>query len=152
MSIETWQPDSDNSQANQKELIAQTQALVSNLADKLIGLSVDQLEQDLDELISNLNENELDLCQAIMTSRLDKTAWQTITKTTTDNTDLLHPLIFFFTLLESKQSRFFAGEKSPVIPLNKLSKHLGHKLDKHSLLWIRSNTENKFLPNGPITL
>ena len=152
MSIETWQPESNPSSTDQEKLIQETQLFISNISVVLETFTFETLIQDIDSLIQNLSDDDLIVCQKIMTSNLCQDDWQVITQSSAENTSVLRSLIFFFTRLESKQSRFFAGDRSPVITLNKLLKAFGHKLDRQSLLWIRANTQNKFLPNGPITL
>lgn len=57
-------------------------------------------------------------------------------------------LIHFFTLAEEKNSSLFAGKHSPVIALNKLLKKRNTPLSKEQLLWIKSHSSNRFLPNG----
>lgn len=62
-------------------------------------------------------------------------------------TDEIVALIRFFTLLEKQVSGWSAGDKSPVIPLVKILK----RQDKFSPAlrkWIKSNTDNRYLPYG----
>ncbi|MEZ7985017.1 MAG: hypothetical protein QMB64_04230, partial [Pseudomonadales bacterium] len=57
-------------------------------------------------------------------------------------------LIRFFTLIEMALPEWAAGAKSPVISINKILKSRGHKLEKEMLLWIKQNSDNRFIPNG----
>lgn len=59
-------------------------------------------------------------------------------------------LIKFFTLAEMHYSGWEAGEKSPVIWLAKVLRQKGNKIDQDLLQWIKSNSDNKFLPYGPL--
>ena len=54
----------------------------------------------------------------------------------------------FFTLIEMALPEWAAGAKSPVISINKILKSRGHKLEKDMLLWIKQNSDNRFIPNG----
>ncbi|MGB5325866.1 MAG: hypothetical protein WBN40_10640, partial [Pseudomonadales bacterium] len=59
-------------------------------------------------------------------------------------------LMRFFTCAEMQLPGWQAGDKSPVIAINKILKRRGHKLDKAMLGWIRQHSDNRFLPNGPL--
>lgn len=62
----------------------------------------------------------------------------------------LWSLIQFFTLLEQQDALYHAGDKSPVIGLNKLLKQRGEALTRDEVMWIKANTDNRYLPNGPL--
>ena len=62
----------------------------------------------------------------------------------------LWSLIQFFTLLEQQDALYYAGDKSHVIGLNKLLKQRGENLTRDEVLWIKANTDNRYLPNGPL--
>ena len=97
----------------------------------------------LSDLASNINEQDRSQF-AIM--QADLTAWK---EALTDHSEAqLIALIRFFTLIEMALPEWAAGAKSPVISINKILKSRGHKLDKAMLLWIKKNSDNRFIPNG----
>ena len=59
-------------------------------------------------------------------------------------------LIRFFTLAEMQFDDWRAEERSPVIWLTKILRQNGIKIDKELLLWIKTESDNKFLPNGAL--
>ncbi|MGJ8686924.1 MAG: hypothetical protein ACSHWQ_05560 [Spongiibacteraceae bacterium] len=78
--------------------------------------------------------------------RLSQDQWQAAAEELA-NEDILH-LIRFFTRAEMLISGWDADNDSPVIWLNKVLKKRGEKLSRDMLLWIRSNSNNRFIPNG----
>ena len=56
-------------------------------------------------------------------------------------------LIRLFTLVEEQVSAWEAGNKSPVIPLVRILKERGD-FEAELRKWIKSNTKNRYLPNG----
>lgn len=79
-------------------------------------------------------------------AKADKKAWAELSATL--KATHLIPLIRFFTLVEKEQN-WDLGDKSPVIPLFKqLKKSEG--LDRELVQWVKSHTDNKFLPFGPL--
>lgn len=66
------------------------------------------------------------------------------------STDQIRQLIYFFTLAEELHSALYAGNKSPVIVLNKMLKQAKAPLSKDDLLWIKQHSSNRFIPNGSI--
>ena len=81
---------------------------------------------------------------AIMQATPD--AWQQALADVSDD-DLL-ALIRFFTVVEMKLPQWEGGAQSPVISINRLLKSRGSKLDREMLLWIKANSDNRFIPNG----
>ncbi|HNN85917.1 MAG: hypothetical protein U1F12_00315 [Pseudomonadales bacterium] len=65
-----------------------------------------------------------------------------------DEATLLH-LVRFFTLVEQQLPHWHGGDKSPVIWISRLLKKRGTPLSRETVLWIKANTDNRFLPNGP---
>ncbi|NNC55905.1 MAG: hypothetical protein HKO07_09320 [Pseudomonadales bacterium] len=113
--------------------------------------------QLLGRLLTIAESGSLDALEALMTPddvkrsaimQLPLTSWETALENY-NNAQLL-ALIRFFTLAEMQLPGWQAGEKSPVIAINRLLKGRGHKLEKPLLQWIRQNSDNRFLPNGPI--
>jgi len=64
------------------------------------------------------------------------------------NDDLLH-LIRFFAVAENLPGRE-ARADSPVIPLAKILRLRGARLDKPLLQWLREVNNNRYLPYGPL--
>lgn len=62
----------------------------------------------------------------------------------------IHHLIRFFTLAEMQLSGWEAGDKSPVISLVKILKSRDAFPEKDFIRWIKQNTDNRFLPYGPV--
>ncbi|AWF79916.1 hypothetical protein BTJ40_03285 [Microbulbifer sp. A4B17] len=62
----------------------------------------------------------------------------------------LWQLIRFFTQAEMKLPGWDAGAESAVIPLAKVLKKRSTPLTKEQLLWIRQNSNNRYLPYGPL--
>lgn len=54
----------------------------------------------------------------------------------------------FFTLAEANWTEWHAGDKSPVIYLYKALKTRGALPNKDLVMWIKANTDNRFLPYG----
>lgn len=66
------------------------------------------------------------------------------------NSSQLWQLIRFFTLAEMNLPGWDAGAESAVIPLAKVLKQRSTPLTKEQLLWIRQNSNNRYLPYGPL--
>ena len=79
--------------------------------------------------------------------RQDPQAWQSAGEKLAD--EQLVALVRFFTLAEGRLSGWDLGAKSPVIPLVRLlKKRGGYPADLTG--WIKSNTDNRFLPHGSL--
>ncbi|GAB3375801.1 hypothetical protein NCG89_03815 [Spongiibacter taiwanensis] len=72
--------------------------------------------------------------------------WQSAV-TDFSNEDLV-ALIRFFTRAEMLLPGWEAGKTSPVIALNKVLRLRGERLSRETLIWIRQNSDNRFIPNG----
>jgi hypothetical protein len=59
-------------------------------------------------------------------------------------------LVRFFTIAEQMLPHWHGGDKSPVIWIARLLKKRGTPLSRDMVLWIKGNSDNRFLPNGPI--
>jgi hypothetical protein len=79
--------------------------------------------------------------------QLEPEAWLQAVKDM-DNDALLH-LLRFFTVAE-KLPGWSSGHRSPVIVLAKLLRKRGEKLTRETLQWIRAQSDNRFLPYGPL--
>ena len=64
--------------------------------------------------------------------------------------DALLQLVRFFTLIEQQLPHWHGGDKSPVIWISRLLKKRGTPLSRETVLWIKANSDNRFLPNGPV--
>ncbi len=66
------------------------------------------------------------------------------------DSDTLLGLLRFFTLLEMAHPHLRADKHNPAIACAKLLRKRGNSLDKELLQWIRSVSDNRFLPYGPL--
>lgn len=66
------------------------------------------------------------------------------------SSEQLKALLRFFVRAEMLIPGCEAGDQSPAIWANKLLRQRGERLTKEDLLWIRANTDNRFIPNGSI--
>lgn len=133
MSVGSWNPEGD--QPSPTVAQQQLEQLASKARQNPVEALADWLsEDDKQWLASTMPVEDLD--------------WQAAANDLSD-ADLV-VLIRLFTLAEMKVPGCTAGVSSPVIALNKLLKSRGNKLDKETLQWIKANSDNRFLPNGPI--
>ena len=95
------------------------------------------------ELNTILPNEQLQQSQIIESSA---SAWQ-IAINEFSNEELVL-LIQFFTVVEAQLPAWAAGAKSPAILINRELRRRGEKLNKEILLWIKDNTDNRFIPNG----
>ncbi|MBR9913090.1 MAG: hypothetical protein GYB33_22345 [Gammaproteobacteria bacterium] len=79
---------------------------------------------------------------------LGKAAW-TEAASHLDNEEIVH-LVRFFTLAEMQLEGWQAGAESPVVWLVKVLRKRKAPPSKELLLWIRANSDNRFLPNGAL--
>jgi hypothetical protein len=132
MTIGSWDPTATETFTISSEILAKFGRLASS----------DQLT----DLNSQLSSEEIQQQAPIM--RLDFQQWENAAADIDSQT--LIALIRFFTIAEQQLSGWEGQEKSPVIYLNKLLKLRKEPLDKDTLLWIRANSNNRFLPNGAL--
>lgn len=133
MSLGSWDPQADAA--------AHDISIEPDTLQRLAAYSRDgQLEQ-LEQLLGADSQRLAGLMQ------LDHGLWQQAAGELTDD-ELLH-LIRFFAMAENLPG-WEAGEKSPVIPLAKVLRKRGQRLDKELLLWLRQVNQNRFLPYGPL--
>lgn len=133
MTIQSWNPTPAASFKPDAELL-----------QRLIELSrqPDQLAQ----LGEHITSKEQQLWQPMM--KLDRQFWiDTGLALSTDDTQAL---IRFFTCAEMQLQGWDAGETSPVIGLVKSLRQRKEPPAKELLLWIKANSTNRFLPNGPL--
>ena len=134
MSLGSWDPKVD---AQSTELL-----LESDLLRRLIAYSTEEQLAQLEQL---LNANDKQRLAGLM--KIDPLIWQTAAEPLLEN-DLLH-LIRFFAVAENLPG-WEAGATSPVIPLAKILRQRGVRLDKSLLQWLRGVSDNRYLPYGPL--
>lgn len=80
--------------------------------------------------------------------KLDAHSWQQPLHDL-DNDTLLQ-LVRFFTVAEQLLPDWHGGDQSPVIWISRTLKKRCAPLSRDLVLWIKANSDNRFLPNGPI--
>jgi hypothetical protein len=134
MSLGSWDPKIES--ADNAVL------LQAALLHRLIAFDrKDQLTQ-LEQLLSAEDKQRL---APLM--KIDHNTWRTTAEPLPED-DLLH-LIRFFAVAENLPG-WEAGADSPVIPLAKILRQRGARLDKPLLRWLREVNENRYLPYGPL--
>ncbi|MFQ3200880.1 MAG: hypothetical protein ACI9SK_001610 [Zhongshania sp.] len=131
MTIGTWTPENDKSDLSIDLQWLQRCIVINN-------------ENQLEELPSPFTDDEQQRYGVFM--RVSHRHWQAATAELS-NDDII-ALIRFFTRAEKRISGWDAGKESPAIWLNKVLRSRGEKLDRDMLLWIRNNSDNRFIPNG----
>lgn len=135
MSIGSWDPSSTNNETPfefDRELLRKVISLVE--------------ANNLDAIASVIPGEQRQQQSRMMT--LSRETW--FEEAENYSSEELIQLIRFFTLAEMQIPGWEAGEKSPVIWLVKALRQRGTPASKELKLWIKSNTTNKFLPNGPL--
>jgi len=132
MTTGTWDPSSNTSKLD----VSIDPALIQ----RFLVLAENNQLSDLATQIDEHDKTQFAIMQA------DMTQWKAALNDY--NEAQLVALIRFFTLVEMALPEWAAGAKSPVISINKILKSRGHKLDKEMLLWIKQNSDNRFIPNG----
>lgn len=99
----------------------------------------------LDELASLISQDQQQQQASLMT--LEKEPWFEASKALTDNQ--LQHLMRFFTVAE-RLPGWEAQGKSPVIWLGKVLKKRGVGINRDLVLWIKANSDNQYLPHGPL--
>ncbi len=133
MSLGTWTPNTEKKVLDINEIdISQFIPLGS---EENVSISVTTLTDEQLHLLTTLIQQERDFWQQ---AAVDLSAENIIC------------LIRFFTLVEEQHSQLTAGNNSPVITLNKILKQRKTPLSKEMLQWIKTNSSNRFLPNGSV--
>ena len=136
MSTGTWDPSSNTSKLD----INIDPASLADLLKRFLALAENNQLNDLATQMSEQDKSQFAIMQA------DLALWQ---NTLSDYSEAqLIALIQFFTIVEMALPEWVAGAKSPVISINKILKSQGHKLDREMLMWIKQNSDNRFIPNG----
>lgn len=131
MTIGSWTPEKEKD----------TLTIDSQWLQRCIAIS---REDQLEALPAPFTSDEQQRYSVFM--RVSQEHWQTAAEELS-NDDII-ALIRFFTRAEKLISGWDAGKESPAIWLNKVLRKRGEKLDREMLLWIRNNTDNRFIPNG----
>lgn len=139
MSVGTWSPDPKPGEEPNEQSVELDQTFLS----KCIEASE---QAQLDDLKSVIDEAQQRQHSALM--RLDAAPWQQVADKY-DAAQMYH-LMRFFTVAEAQLPGWEAEDKSPVIWLNKILKRRGEALNREQVMWIKQNTQNRFLPNGAI--
>jgi hypothetical protein len=134
MSLGSWDP---KVASQSTELL-----LESALLRRLIAYSDQAKLAQLEQLLSAGEKQRL---AGLM--KIDPLIWQEAAESLLEN-DLLH-LIRFFAVAENLPG-WEAGATSPVIPLAKILRKRGVRLDKSLLQWLREVNDNRYLPYGPL--
>ena len=134
MALGTWDPDAEKA--------AEAVHIDLHQLQQFIDWSREDTLAILHELISGPDSQTL---AGLM--HLDATHWQQVAEGYSDED--LHHLVRFFTVAENLPG-WEAGETSPVIPLARVLRKRGNKLERDFLLWMRSVNNNRYLPYGPL--
>ncbi len=136
MTIGTWEPGGP---AQDPPFEVQRSLLL-----RFIDLSRTQAWNQIHQLLSS---EELQRQSRLM--RLGRQRWSAIAADF-DNDQLQH-LVRFFTLAEMQLPGWEAGAESPVVWLVKVLRQRKCPPDRELLMWIKHNSDNKFLPNGALS-
>lgn len=136
MSTGTWDPSSNTSKLD----INIDPASLADLLKRFLALAENNQLGDLTTQMSEQDKSQFAIMQA------DLALWQNVLSDYSEAQ--LIALIQFFTIVEMALPEWVAGAKSPVISINKILKSRGHKLDREMLMWIKQNSDNRFIPNG----
>jgi len=134
MSLGSWDPN--------VELSDTALLLGADLLHRFIDYDRENQLAQLDQLFSDEEKQRL---AGLM--KIDHNTWQATAEPLSE-ADLVH-LIRFFAMAENLPG-WEAGAQSPVIPLAKVLRQRGTRLDKALLQWLREVNDNRYLPYGPL--
>jgi hypothetical protein len=134
MSLGSWDPKAESSDT--------ALLLRPDLLQRFIDYDRENQLLQLDQLFSDEEKQRL---AGLM--KIDHNTWQA-TAESLPEADLIH-LIRFFAMAENLPG-WEAGTQSPVIPLAKILRQRGTRLDKTLLQWLREVNDNRYLPYGPL--
>ncbi len=135
MSVGSWTPDNEQSAA---DYLPEEKTL-----REFVKLA---REESLEQMAEHLSNSTLENESAVMHLSLDQ--WKSLTEVF--ESQELYFLIQFFTRAEMILPGWEAGADSPVIWINKILRQRKSPLSKEQLLWIKTNSNNKFIPNGAL--
>ena len=134
MSLGSWDPKVESSDT--------ALLLRPDLLQRFIDYDRENQLLQLDQLFS---EEEKQRLAGLM--KIDHNTWRATAEPLSE-ADLIH-LIRFFAMAENLPG-WEAGTQSPVIPLAKILRQRGTRLDKTLLQWLREVNDNRYLPYGPL--
>ncbi|MDX1734532.1 MAG: hypothetical protein R3228_09195 [Halioglobus sp.] len=134
MSLGTWDPNADAAAGNASIDTPTLQQLMDYSRSDLLASLPEHLAGDESQRLSGL-------------MHIDHGDWTATAEALTDD-DIRH-LIRFFAVAENLPG-WEAGERSPVIPLARVLRQRGQRLEREFLLWLREVSDNRFLPYGPL--
>jgi len=135
MSVGSWNPEGDTQNSGFE--------IEENILQRFISTS----EQDQLAALKDVLPEALQTQQSPLMSQT-KEAWFAAAEPF-DNEQLQH-LVRFFTLAEMQLTGWEAGAESPVIWIVKLLRRRKAPPSKELLLWIKANSDNRFIPNGAL--
>lgn len=135
MSIGSWSPETGS--------VSTGVTLEKDWLDRFIAFSRDEELTQLPSLLTPKAQG--DLAGYMLAPAAD---WQAAAKDY-DAGALWH-LMRFLTMAEMHLPGWQAGADSPVIHLNKLLKKTGSPLSTEQLQWLRTHSDNRFIPNGAL--
>lgn len=134
MSVGAWEP-------NNQESVTSTDKPIDHALTKRIVETMASGTEQLDQL-------DTDITAANWLAGLPATQW--LKEAENWNDEQIWMLIRFFTLAEMQLANWQGGAESPVIPLAKVLRRRKAPLSREQLLWIRKNSDNRYLPYGPL--
>lgn len=134
MSLGTWDPQAGPADTP----ITLEPALLQRLADY-------SRDGQLEQLAHTLPATEQQRLAGLMA--VDHDTWRAAV-TDLPDADIEH-LVRFFAVAENLPG-WEAGAASPAIPLARVLRERGVKLQRPFLLWLREVSDNRFLPYGPL--
>ncbi|MGK0442243.1 MAG: hypothetical protein ACJA0N_002051 [Pseudohongiellaceae bacterium] len=134
MSLGSWSPDSE--QQNK------TFAITEDLLQKFLSFAE---ASQIENIGNSLDDKEQQKLAPIMT--LPSECWDEATARLADQD--IEKLMQVFTQAEQLPG-WEAGNQSPVIWLGKILKKRGTRISKELTLWIKNNSNNRFLPHGSL--
>ncbi|MCX2801252.1 hypothetical protein [Microbulbifer thermotolerans] len=134
MSVGAWEPESAANACSDKTQFDRNQL------QRFIAAA--QSSAPLMESLAEADQRDSRLIRLPAQSWLEESAhW---------SDEQLWQLIRFFTLAEMQLPGWDAGAESAVIPLSKALRQRNTPLSREQLLWIRQNSNNRYLPYGPL--
>ena len=133
MPVDEWVPEQS----------ASPKVIDSAKLEALVDIS---RRQSLHRLAEEIGESEQQWLALAMNA--DRKSWLSAAEGF-GNDDLIH-LMKALAMAEMCITGCTVGAKSPVIYLNGLLKHRSGSLSHEDLRWLKQNSSNRFLPNGPI--
>jgi hypothetical protein len=125
MTVGSWEPDSPKKEISMEAVIAAVDTI-----------SLEAFPKEPSDSILSLQSY----------SKSTKEDWSEFSEQLTS--EQLKSLCRFFTLAESHWQDWEGGDKNPVIWIVKILKKRGDFPDKELTMWIKNNTDNRFLPYG----